>query len=137
MRKWQLEDFILLVSSLLILFVILVTLIFSGRTEGAFRTGTATITNLDANTITEDCADSSSMAGNETFTQTGSRHVYFLDPNGADRNFTPSGSFSTGTFITIINKSSLYSVFFDPEGSDQEVPGGWYGYFYYDGTQWR
>lgn len=80
----------------------------------------------------------STMTGNETFTPTGiAEEKFFLDPNGAQRTFNPSGSFSKGYTAIVINVGGSYNIVFDSAASAQVLTPGSRGVFIYDGTIWR
>lgn len=77
------------------------------------------------------------MTGNETFTApTAFERKYFLDPNGAARNFNPSGSFTAGFQATVINVGGSYNIVFDSGGLAQTLTPGSVGTFIYDGAAW-
>lgn len=79
----------------------------------------------------------STMTGNETFTFPGiTEKKYFLDPNGALRNFDPSGVFPAGFQATIINVGGSYNIVFDSAVSAQTLTPGSIGTFIYDGSKW-
>ena len=81
---------------------------------------------------------SSTMTGNETFADPGPSHgVYFLDPNGSDRNFNPSGDFLSGYIAFVKNIGTVGNVIFDSESSVQIIYPGQLGVIMYDGTTWR
>ena len=83
-------------------------------------------------------AYTSTMSGDETFTQKwpdGRKNI--LDPNGADRNFNPSGSFTTGYLAWVWNTGTTYNLVFDSAASAQTITPGTFGVFVYDGTIWR
>jgi len=81
---------------------------------------------------------SSTMTGNETFTDP-QRQIgtYFLDPNGANRNFDPSGTFTAGLVILIKNIGTDYNIIFDSENSIQIIRPTELAIMLYDGSQWR
>lgn len=82
-------------------------------------------------------AYTSVMAGNESFiAPTAFERKYFLAPNGANRNFNPSGSFTAGFQATVINKGGSYNIVFDSGGLAQSITPGSMGMFIYDGTNW-
>jgi len=77
------------------------------------------------------------MTGNETFTMpTTAERKYFLDPNGAHRNFDPSGVFLAGFQATVINVGGSYNIVFDSGVSAQTLTPGSVGTFIYDGSKW-
>ena len=81
---------------------------------------------------------SSTMTGNETFTDPKKpMGTYFLDPNGANRNFNPSGTFKTGVVALIKNIGTDYNINFDSENSAQIIRPGELAVMLYDGSQWR
>jgi len=57
--------------------------------------------------------------------------VYFLNPVGADRAVNPSGTFPSGSTITIFN-TGAYQITFDSSGLNQAVGGGNHKTFYYN-----
>lgn len=81
---------------------------------------------------------SSTMTGSETFIDPFTiLKVFFLDPNGVDRNFNPSGIFPAG-FIAIvknIDKAGNY-IIFDSTVSAQVIGPGELGIMLYTGTVW-
>jgi hypothetical protein len=79
----------------------------------------------------------SAMTGNETITLpvSGIRTICFLDPNGADRTFTPTGSWTSGYEIVIVNKGA-YTITFDPLILAAVVAFGEKRHFFYNGTYW-
>jgi len=59
----------------------------------------------------------STMTGDETFTYDGGDDkIFYLDPNGADRTFNPSGNFPTGFTVKIYN-TGTYQITFDSTDS--------------------
>jgi len=82
---------------------------------------------------------SSTMTGNETFTDSKRfLSIYFLDPNGSDRNFNPSGTFRDGCVVLIKNIDRTGgNVIFDSTSSKQLIGPGRLQISMYDGTQWR
>lgn len=80
----------------------------------------------------------STMTGNETFTDPLTlMKVYFLDPNGANRNFNPSGSFNAGfvAFVKNVNRVG-YHIVFDSTVSAQIIAPGELGIMLYNGSVW-
>jgi len=81
---------------------------------------------------------SSTMTADEIFTDPDTiLYCYFLDPNGAYRTFTPSGSFNTGFIAFVKNTGTQYSIVFDPAGVKVVLQPGQMQIFLYDGTTWR
>ena len=79
----------------------------------------------------------STMTGNETFTFPATPETkYFLDPNGAHRNFDPSGTFPKGFIAVVINVGGSYNIVFDSGASAQTLTPGSMGTFIYDGSNW-
>ena len=77
------------------------------------------------------------MTGNEVFTAPATaERKYFLDPNGALRNFDPSGVFPAGFQATVLNVGGSYNIVFDSAVSAQTLTPGGIGTFIYDGTKW-
>ncbi len=80
----------------------------------------------------------STMAGDETFTDPlKPMGTYFLDPNGANRNFDPSGAFKTGFTAWIKNIGTDYNIIFDSGSTAQIIRPGELAIMMYDGSQWR
>lgn len=80
---------------------------------------------------------SSTMTGHETINcPGGNKMVAFLDPNGADRNFTPGTGYLAGYEIVIVNKGNE-AITFDLTGLDEALGGGQKKSFFYDGTNWH
>jgi len=80
---------------------------------------------------------SSTMTGNETFTAPDTaERKYFLDPNGASRNFNPTGLFTAGFQATVINVGGSFNIVFDSSGIAQTLTPGSIGMFIYDGVNW-
>lgn len=81
-------------------------------------------------------AYSSTMSGNETYVcQGGIRAVCFLDPDGTDREFTPTTGFFVGYEITIVNLG-VNLIVFNPSGFTDTIGSGEKKSFFYDGTNW-
>lgn len=81
---------------------------------------------------------SSTMTGNETFTDPlMPMKTYFLDPNGGDRTFNPSGTFTAGFVAFVKNIGTDNNVIFDSGVSNRLLAPNELGAFLYDGTQWR
>lgn len=79
----------------------------------------------------------STMTGNETYAMPGSgiRSICFLDPNGSDRTFNPSGSYTAGYEIVVINKgANLITI--DSSGCAKVVSFGETKSIVYNGTSW-
>jgi len=78
-----------------------------------------------------------SMTADETFVELSGYNYYrcFLNPNGANRNFNPSGSFSTGYEVTVYN-SGNFIITFDSANSAISVGSGQMGKFCFDGSDW-
>uniref|UniRef100_A0A6M3ITR0 Uncharacterized protein n=1 Tax=viral metagenome TaxID=1070528 RepID=A0A6M3ITR0_9ZZZZ len=86
----------------------------------------------------EAAAYESIMTADETFgAGIARRRKYLLDPNGADRNFDPSGTFATGYEVIILNVGVAFNIVFDSAASAQVVTPGTMATFIYDGTIWR
>lgn len=82
-------------------------------------------------------AYSSVMTDDEEFTYPNKpMKCYFLDPNGSERNFNPSGTFQAG-FVALVKNIGEETITFDSTGSAQEINEGELGIFMYDGTTWR
>jgi len=80
---------------------------------------------------------SSIMTANEEFTyERGRTRTYFLDPNGANRNFNPSGAFIEGFLARVVNVGGAFNIIFDSVGSAQVLTPGAMGTFIYHGTSW-
>lgn len=80
---------------------------------------------------------SSTMTGSETFAYSrGETRTYFLDPNGANRNFNPLGAFPIGFLARIINTGGAFNIIFDSGGSAQVLTPGAMGVTVYNGTNW-
>lgn len=82
----------------------------------------------------------STMTGHETFTAASlyqKGRSFILDPNGSDRNFNPSGSFSTGYIAYVLNKGTLNDIIFDSTDLATSIIPGALGVFMYDGSNWR
>jgi hypothetical protein len=79
----------------------------------------------------------SAMTDDETIAQaaTGIRTVCFLDPNGEDRNFNPSGTFTAGYEIVVINKGANL-ITFDSVGIAVSIAFAEKVHFFYNGTSW-
>ena len=79
----------------------------------------------------------STMTADEGVIQplSGIRMVAFLDPNGADRNFNPSGSFTAGYEIVVINKGANL-ITFDSTGIAVSIAFAEKVHFFYNGTSW-
>ncbi len=81
---------------------------------------------------------SSIMTGDETFTDPlKPMGTYFLDPNGANRNFDPSGTFKAGVVALVKNIGTDYNVIFDSSSTAQIIRPGELAIMMYDGSQWR
>jgi len=81
---------------------------------------------------------SSTMTADETFTDPKMpMQTNFLDPNGANRNFNPSGTFKAGFVILIKNIGTDYNIIFDSAGSAQIIRPGELAIMMYDGSTWR
>ena len=85
-----------------------------------------------------------SMSADETFTEVGNKLIAFLNPNGADRAFNPSGSFEGGFEVIIYNIGNAYNILFDylnssSGGIETVITSGAGGLFHYDETNsvWR
>ena len=86
----------------------------------------------------EAAAYSSTMTASTTFgAGTWRRRKYLLDPNGADRNFDPSGVFPVGYEAIVLNIGIAFNIIFDSTASAQVITPGTMGTFIYDGTIWR
>lgn len=80
---------------------------------------------------------SSTMTDNETHTYVSGDYLRcFLDPNGAHRTWQPTGIYSTGYEMSIINVGN-YGITFDPAVLSEVVGAGQKRRFYYDGAYWR
>lgn len=67
-----------------------------------------------SNVLAEPEPERSTMVGNETFTYPSKPWlIAFLDPNGASRNFDPSGTFVDGFQIAVINEDTTDNIVFD------------------------
>jgi hypothetical protein len=79
----------------------------------------------------------STMTGDETFTDPGmATKAFILDPNGANRNFNPSGSFNTGFIAFVKNTSAYYNVIFDSTGAKYTIGPKELGILIYNGSSW-
>jgi hypothetical protein len=80
---------------------------------------------------------SSTMTDDETFIDpdTGT-YTYFLDPNGAARNFNPSGSFREGFRAYVKNIDATYNITFDSESSAFVIGPGEFAVAIFDGEVW-
>jgi hypothetical protein len=77
------------------------------------------------------------MTGDESFVDPGGDHLRcFLDPNGANRNFNPSGTFPSGFLLLIVN-TGVEIITFDSTASAQSIGPGQLGTFLYDGSNWH
>uniref|UniRef100_A0A6M3KWW3 Uncharacterized protein n=1 Tax=viral metagenome TaxID=1070528 RepID=A0A6M3KWW3_9ZZZZ len=78
------------------------------------------------------------MTGNETFTDSGTADkLFFLNANGTNRNFNPSGTFRAGFKAYVKNIGTSGNITFDSTASKQVVFPGQLGILLYDGTTWR
>ena len=78
------------------------------------------------------------MTADETFTDPSKpMGTYFLDPNGANRNFDPSGTFKTGVVALIKNIGTDYNIIFDSASTAQIIRPGELAIMMYDGSVWR
>lgn len=81
------------------------------------------------------------LSGHATFTkndigQTG-RHIFFVDPGGANRNYNPSGDFLDITILTIINTAdAAETITFDSTGIAVGINQNGWGKFAYNGSEW-
>lgn len=81
----------------------------------------------------------STMTAHETFIASSlysRRRKFVLDPNGAARNFNPSGTFPVGYEAVVINNGIAFNIVFDSAGSAQTVTPGSMLTSIYDGTNW-
>lgn len=77
------------------------------------------------------------MAGTETF-DNNDGNVFIKDPGGANRNFNPSGTFTAGTVITVVNTAdAAETITFDNGGIQQGVGQNECGIFVYNGSAWK
>jgi hypothetical protein len=60
--------------------------------------------------------------------------IYTVNPNGANRNFTPSGAFRDRAFIIVLNTGSDFNVTFVATGLNGRILPGKTGMFIYNGT---
>lgn len=68
----------------------------------------------------------------------GDGDVFFVDPNGADRNFNPTGTFPAGFKCWVINTADAAEVVtFDSAGLVADILVGQTGIFVYDGSDWH
>ena len=105
--------------------------------QGHFKNLTAETLNAGNIAVAPE-SYSSTMTGDETFTDTDTpTAVYFLDPNGANRNFNPSGTFNAGFVAFIKNIGTDYNINFDSENSAQIIRPGELALMLYDGSEWR
>lgn len=87
--------------------------------------------------LVSESAYSSTMTGNETFAYTsGVTRKFFLDPNGADRRFNPSGAFPKGYEAVILNTGGPYNIVFNSSGASYIITPGVVGRFIYDSNDW-
>lgn len=90
--------------------------------------------NIDTDFLPDLHNYSATMTADETFTYPGgSRGIYTLDPGGADRTFTPSGTFPDGFYLNIKNIGQEL-ITFDPSGSAQVIGPGQVLITWYDKT---
>lgn len=76
------------------------------------------------------------MSGNETFAA-GDGNLFIKDPDGAGRNFNPSGTFAALTRIEVINTADgAETITFDSAGLNQAIAQNERGIFAYDGSDW-
>jgi hypothetical protein len=77
------------------------------------------------------------MTGNLTFTDHNNvgPAVYLLDPNGADRNFTPSGTFRERAIAKVKNTGVDYNIYAGAL-NDITIGPGESADIYYDGSVW-
>jgi len=80
----------------------------------------------------------STMTGNETYAApaSGIRTIAILDPNGADRNFNPSGDFPDGFEIVVVNKGAN-NITVDSAGCAKTLAFGEIKSIFFDGTNWN
>jgi hypothetical protein len=76
------------------------------------------------------------MSGHETFAPTDG-HVFWRDPDGANRNFNPSGTFIRGHVICLFNTAdAAENITFDSAGLAQDISQNERGIFVYNGSSW-
>jgi len=87
--------------------------------------------------LTDDKPYTSLMTGDETFEAVAKyHHRSVLDPNGADRNFNPTGTFKAWYEETVFNAGDVYDVIFDSTGLGEPVAPGMRVTFIYNGINW-
>jgi hypothetical protein len=65
------------------------------------------------------------LTGDATFIYNGNfQIVLLLDPNGADRTVTPTGSFPDGFEVVVVNIGTSYLLNFDPSGIANSISPG-------------
>jgi hypothetical protein len=79
------------------------------------------------------------MTGNQTFADhgTGLLAVYLLDPNGADRNFTPTGTWRACVPVRVKNISSEEFNIYAGALNNIVLAAGEWADIYYDGALWN
>jgi len=84
--------------------------------------------NVDLTTGTTPPVIRATLTGDTTFTDNnGERLILILNPGGADRNVNPSGTFTDGFVVEVINNgptSSYELLFFDSTGLNNPVSPG-------------
>lgn len=78
-----------------------------------------------------------SLTGDSAFAP-GEGRTFFINPNGASRNYNPFGQFPTGYEVILINTASAAETLtFDSAGVNAAVAQNNRGIFIYDGAAWR
>ena len=91
-------------------------------------------------TVIAPAATRSTLTGNVTFTDNSNFEIILIfDPNGADRNITPSGVFADGFKVEVINTGNMYNLVFDPSGLGASItPGDRQSFIYLlQENEWR
>lgn len=93
---------------------------------------------LTALGVTSPNTTTSTLTDNGTFTQDyGVKYIYFLDGGTSNRNFNPSGTFTAGYEVIIINQGSTNSITFDSTGIARTLEAGASAIFIYNGSAWK
>ena len=91
-------------------------------------------------TVIAPAATRSTLTGDVTFTDNSNFEIILIfDPNGADRNVTPSGTFPDGFRVEVVNTGTTYNLIFDPSGLNGSITPGDRQSFIYLSTEaeWR
>lgn len=127
-----------------------------GQQDEAFSTGTGNTYNHFVNnriegianfaghyvldgatdTITLDLVHSETLGGHDTFSP-GEGTIFIIDPDGAARNYNPTGNFPTGYELTLINTAGgAETITFDSGTLAAAVAQNERGIFIYSGAAW-